>query len=156
MIVVQGYIQSEQWRRCFSDRWKSVKFGEKLPNLIQTDKKIFGADNRQFIDCLGFFIANFTWDNQTSQQKCYVCKNAKFPLLVKSAINDLGTNILQPIFSKRIQIFTGLGKIKVDLVHIEINENSILCHLAAPCTVPVKATSEGNHQESKYLELYAK
>ena len=119
--------------------------GKDKKDVRSTTKSLIGANSKK-LDCIGYVTSTFTWGSKQSEQRCYVCNDVKIALLGKPAIKELGIvkvtipetyscNTVEDtnaFISKFPNVFTGLGKIKGNPIHIELSQNNNAFHLSAP------------------------
>ena len=130
-----------------------IKFDKCGNDLLLTNRKLVGANKRP-LNCAGYFVTNFVWNQKTSFQQVYVCHDVPNALLGKPAIRDLKIITVQKpqtfscariqmestttdVINKFPTVFNGLGKIKGEPVHITTEEDTTPYHITAPRRVPI-------------------
>ena len=114
--------------------------GFSVKDVRKTKKSLIGP-SAQKLKCLGYAVVTFTLGNKESKQICYICKDMKTALLGRPALTSLGIVSVHPhdhITCNSIDVnladgnefikafptvFNGLGNIKGDPIHIELEEH---------------------------------
>ena len=128
-------------------------FNKQIMDLTKTRKTLIGPDQKP-LSCHGVFQQKFTIGSTSGIAQLYVCDNLKTALLGRPELkkfklvsieipaeNDIACDSVQHK-TKNIQkefssVFTGLGTIKGNPIHIEVEPNTVPYHIGAPRRVAI-------------------
>ena len=125
-------------------------FNKQIMDLTKTRKTLIGPDQKP-LSCHGVFQQKFTIGSTSGIAQLYACDNLKTALLGRPELkkfkleipaeNDIACDSVQHE-TKNIQkefssVFTGLGTIKGNPIHIEVEPNTVPYHIGAPRRVAI-------------------